>query len=116
MIVFYNKKTKKIYGTEDRYGKPRVSIKPKDVSKDDVAWLSLSREYENVYPNIISNITKKRIKNVEKLEFEDDPDKKKKAVSKETDGCKDCENDSRFVAAMRQVAREEIAKEVAKLK
>jgi len=77
MKVFYNIKTKQIYGIEDGYGEPRVLIKPGNVAKEDVSCFELSREFEQANPDIISDITMKKVKDVDKREFEDDPDKKK---------------------------------------
>jgi len=110
MIIFYNKKTKEIYGTEDSYGNPRVFIKPPGVDKDDVAWKILDKEFEEKNTSIVKDITRKILKNVDALEFEDDPKKNILPKPKEDNGCDECGKDKKFVEAMRQIAREELQK------
>lgn len=76
MIIFYNLETKEIYGTVDTYTvDENFYIKPDGVEKSNIGRLVVDREWEKKNPELVENITHKKVKDVGKLEFEDDKKK-----------------------------------------
>jgi ribosomal protein S7 len=72
MIIYYDKKTRRVFGTSNGYKlEEAIDIKTSNVKDEDIGKFVISRQKEIKHPEVVENITNKLVKNIKSLEFEE---------------------------------------------